>query len=51
MNVIHTPPDWSFLRHIFPSIVTNLLLALVFYIPLRKLMERVRAPERVKEQE
>ncbi|WP_438434353.1 rod shape-determining protein MreD [Gorillibacterium sp. sgz500922] len=51
MNVIHTRPEWSFLHHILPSIAANLLVAIVFYVPLRKLMERVRRPLQVKEQE
>jgi len=51
MDVIHTSPEWSFLHHILPSIAANLLVAIVFYVPLRKLMERVRRPQQVKEQE
>lgn len=51
MNIIHTSPQRVFLFHIMPSILINLFVALLLYIPLRRLFERARLPLVVEEQE
>ncbi|MCL6456480.1 MAG: rod shape-determining protein MreD [Gorillibacterium sp.] len=51
MAVVQTSPQRIFLFHIMPSILINLFVALILYIPLRRLFERARMPLMVEEQE
>jgi rod shape-determining protein MreD len=51
MNIVQTSPQRVFLFHIMPSILINLFVALLLYIPLRRLFERARLPLVVEEQE
>ncbi len=40
-NVINSPFEWAFTHQMLPSILFNLLLALLIYVPVRKLFEKI----------
>ncbi|WJH32544.1 rod shape-determining protein MreD [Paenibacillus aurantius] len=48
-QVIHTDVNRIFLYQMLPSILINLLFALVIYVPMRRLLEKVKAGVRTED--